>query len=40
VTGGALVAVWVVALALLGVLGWAVTQSKKPAQSMTEAKGE
>jgi len=38
VTGGALVAVWVVALALLGVLGWAVTQSKKPAQSMTEVK--
>jgi K(+)-stimulated pyrophosphate-energized sodium pump len=38
VTGGALVGVWVVALALLGVLGWAVTQSKKPAQSMTEVK--
>jgi len=36
VTGGALVAVWVVALVLLGVLGWAVVQSKKPAQSMTE----
>ncbi|NJC98138.1 MAG: sodium-translocating pyrophosphatase [Anaerolineales bacterium] len=36
VTGGGLVAVWVVALALLGVLAWAVTQSKKPAQSMTE----
>jgi len=37
VTGGALVAVWVVALALIGVLAWAVTQSKKPAQSMVEA---
>ena len=34
VTGGALVAVWIVALALVGVLGWAVVQSKKPAQSM------
>ncbi|HSO14072.1 MAG TPA: sodium-translocating pyrophosphatase [Anaerolineales bacterium] len=38
VTGGGLVVVWVVALALLGVLGWAVVQSKKPAQSMTEVK--
>ncbi|HEY5731591.1 MAG TPA: sodium-translocating pyrophosphatase [Anaerolineales bacterium] len=38
VTGGALVAVWVVAFALLGVLGWAVSQSKKPAQSMVEVK--
>jgi len=38
VTGGALVAVWVVAFALLGVLGWAVVQSKKPAQSMVEVK--
>jgi hypothetical protein len=37
VTGGALVTVWVVALALLGVLGWAVAQSKRPAQSMVEA---
>jgi K(+)-stimulated pyrophosphate-energized sodium pump len=36
VTGGALVAVWVVALALIGVLAWAVTQSKKPAPSMVE----
>ena len=38
VKGGALFAVWVVALALVGVLGWAVTQSKKPAQSMVEEK--
>jgi len=38
VTGGALVAVWVVALALIGVLGWAVMESKKPAQSMVEVK--
>jgi len=35
VTGGALLAVWVVALALVGVLGWAVVQSKKPAPSMS-----
>ena len=34
VTGGALLAVWVVALALIGVLGWAVMESKRPAQSM------
>jgi len=39
VTGGALVVVWIVALALLGVLGWAVIQSKKPAQSMTDKSG-
>ena len=38
VTGGALIAVWVVALALIGVLGWAVMESKKPAQSMVEVK--
>ena len=38
VTGGALYAVWAVALVLLGVLGWAVVQSKKPAQSMMEVK--
>jgi K(+)-stimulated pyrophosphate-energized sodium pump len=38
VTGGALVAVWVVAFALLGVLGWAVAQSKRPAQSMVDVK--
>ena len=37
-TGGALYAVWAVALVLLGVLGWAVVQSKKPAQSMMEVK--
>jgi len=29
--------VWVVALALLGVLAWAVMRSKAPAPSMTEA---
>jgi K(+)-stimulated pyrophosphate-energized sodium pump len=40
VEGGALFAVWVVAIALLGVLTWAVVQSKKPAQSMTEVKVE
>jgi K(+)-stimulated pyrophosphate-energized sodium pump len=34
-TGGALVTVWVIALALLGVLGWAVMRSKAPAPSMT-----
>jgi len=37
-TGFALFAVWVVAFALLGVLAWAVTESKKPAQSMVEVK--
>jgi len=36
VKGGTLVAVWVVALALIGLLAWAVIQSKKPAQSMSE----
>jgi K(+)-stimulated pyrophosphate-energized sodium pump len=36
VTGGALVAVWVVGLALIGVLGCAVIKSKKPAPSMVE----
>jgi K(+)-stimulated pyrophosphate-energized sodium pump len=34
-TGGALVTVWVIALALLGVLAWAVMRSKAPAPSMT-----
>ena len=38
VTGGALVTVWVVALLLIGVLAWAVVQSKKPAQSMVDEK--
>jgi K(+)-stimulated pyrophosphate-energized sodium pump len=37
-TGFTLFAVWVVAFVLLGVLGWAVMSSKKPAQSMTEVK--
>ena len=37
-TGSALIVVWVVALALLGVLAWAVIRSKAPAPSMTEAK--
>lgn len=32
---GTKIGVWVVALALLGVLAWAVVQSKKPAQSMS-----
>jgi len=32
-----LIVVWVVALALLGVLAWAVIRSKAPAPSMTEA---
>jgi K(+)-stimulated pyrophosphate-energized sodium pump len=40
VSGGALVAIWAVAVVLLGVLGWAVTQSKKPAPSMTAAAAE
>ena len=34
-TGGALVVVWVVALALIGVLAWAIMRSKAPAPSMT-----
>ncbi|MBI4761632.1 MAG: sodium-translocating pyrophosphatase [Chloroflexota bacterium] len=37
VSGGALFTIWAIALVLLGVLGWAVTQSKKPAPSMTAA---
>lgn len=36
-TGAAAVGVWVVALALLGVLAWAVMRSKAPAPSVTEA---
>jgi K(+)-stimulated pyrophosphate-energized sodium pump len=36
--GSALIVVWVVALALLGVLTWAVFRSKAPAPSMTEVK--
>jgi K(+)-stimulated pyrophosphate-energized sodium pump len=36
--GSTLIVVWVVALALLGVLAWAVMRSKAPAPSMTEAK--
>ncbi len=36
-TGFTLFAVWLVAFALLGVLGWAVMSSKKPAQSMVES---
>ena len=39
-TGPGLFAVWAVALVLLGVLAWAVVQSKKPAPSMTEVKPE
>jgi K(+)-stimulated pyrophosphate-energized sodium pump len=35
--GSSLIAVWVVALALLGLLAWAVMRSKAPAPSMTEA---
>jgi K(+)-stimulated pyrophosphate-energized sodium pump len=35
-TGGALIVVWVVAVALLGVLAWAVMRSKAPAPSMVE----
>ena len=38
VSGGALFGVWFVALALIGVLAWAVAQSKKPAPSMVEVK--
>lgn len=40
VSGGALIALWAVALVLVGVLGWAVTQSKKPAPSMTAVTAE
>ena len=36
--GSTVIVVWVVALALLGVLVWAVRRSKTPAPSMTEAK--
>jgi K(+)-stimulated pyrophosphate-energized sodium pump len=36
--GSTIVVVWVVALALLGLLAWAVMRSKAPAPSMTEAK--
>jgi K(+)-stimulated pyrophosphate-energized sodium pump len=36
--GSTVIAVWVVALVLLGVLAWAVMRSKAPAPSMTEAK--
>jgi K(+)-stimulated pyrophosphate-energized sodium pump len=36
--GSTVVIVWIVALALLGLLGWAVMRSKAPAPSMTEAK--
>jgi K(+)-stimulated pyrophosphate-energized sodium pump len=35
--GSTVIVVWVVALILLGVLGWAVMRSKAPAPSMTEA---
>jgi K(+)-stimulated pyrophosphate-energized sodium pump len=34
--GGTIIAVWVVALILLGVLVWAILRSKAPAPSMTE----
>src|SRR5512138_3229585 len=34
--GGTIIVVWVIALALLGVLVWAVLRSKAPAPSMTE----
>src|SRR5215207_5998357 len=37
-TGTALVIVWAVAVALLGLLAWAVMRSKAPAVSMTEVK--
>jgi K(+)-stimulated pyrophosphate-energized sodium pump len=35
--GSAVIVVWAVALALLGVLAWAVMRSKAPAPAMTEA---
>jgi K(+)-stimulated pyrophosphate-energized sodium pump len=35
--GSTIIVVWVVALALLGLLAWAVIRSKAPAPSMTEA---
>jgi hypothetical protein len=34
--GSTVIMVWVVALLLFGVLGWAVVRSKAPAPSMTE----
>ncbi len=39
-TGIVLVAVWAVAIILLGVLAWAITRSKAPAPSITAAKQE
>ncbi|HEX9333403.1 MAG TPA: sodium-translocating pyrophosphatase [Anaerolineales bacterium] len=36
--GSTIIVVWVVALVLLGILGWAVVRSKAPAPSMTEAR--
>ena len=35
-TGGTRIVVWLVGLALIGVLAWAVMRSKTPAPSMTE----
>ncbi|MCZ2120787.1 MAG: sodium-translocating pyrophosphatase [Anaerolineales bacterium] len=40
VTGAPLAIVWVVSLALIGVLAWAVIRSKAPAQSMTAELGD
>lgn len=40
VTGTPLAIVWVVSLALIGVLAWAVIRSKAPAQSMTAELGD
>jgi len=37
-TGAQFVGVWAVALALIGVLGWAIVRSKAPAQAMVEEK--
>jgi hypothetical protein len=37
-TGSTVIVVWVVSLALLGLLAWAVMRSKAPAPSMTEEK--
>lgn len=39
-TGAALVGVWAVALALIGLLAWAVMRSKAPAPSMTASIGD
>jgi K(+)-stimulated pyrophosphate-energized sodium pump len=36
-SGSTVIVVWVVALLLFGVLGWAVVRSKAPAPSMVEA---